>query len=294
MNRMYQMLGISKQAHFKSRVHANGRQLAEQQVISEASSVRKDHPGMGCRKMYRLAADNVPVGRDRFESILLENGFRVRFPRNYVKTTRSVKDLYFDNLINGKKINKINELWQSDIAYIHAGGRFYYLVFIMDVYSRRILGYQVHPHMLATANIRALKQAIKTRGNTVLRGLIHHSDRGGQYIDKDYQKLLAAHQITPSMAKNCWENAYVERVNGIMKNEYLIPKETGNLVQLKKALRRSVDLYNYIRPHNSLPGNLPPAVYEEQLVKGKILPETMTIYNAKLVTNPFLSTSNKK
>ena len=280
MKDLYPVCGISKQAHFKARRQALMREGIEQQVVSSAAALREAHPAMGCRKMYQVLGEQLAVGRDRFESILLNNGFRVRFPRNYVKTTRSFKGRGFDNLISGKRLDGIDQVWQSDIAYIKVADRYYYLVFVVDVYSRRILGYQVNHHMLATANIKALKQAIHQRGKQVFDGLIHHSDRGAQYIDKRYIQLQRDHHITTSMAKHCWENAYVERVNGIIKNEYLRPMELKTERALQAALKRVVWLYNNQRPHLSLPDKMTPVNFEKALEANYNKP-TLTIYNSQ-------------
>ena len=282
------MCGISKQAHFKARRKRQMRERLEHDIVTSAATLRAAHPVMGCRKMYAVLGDQFAVGRDRFEAILLANGFRVRFPRNYVKTTKPFKGDGFDNLISGKQLSGIDQVWQSDIAYIKVAGRHYYLVFIVDVYSRRILGYQVNHHMMAIANIKALKQAIRVRGKQVFDGLIHHSDRGAQYIDKAYLALQEKHHIATSMAKHCWENAYVERVNGIIKNEYLRPMELKSPHSLQRALKRAVWLYNYKRPHLRLPGKMTPVDFEKALQATNIK-QTLTIYdsveNSKLINS---------
>ena len=294
MTSLYQMLSISKQAHSKARIRKQGVETANQQALNEAIEVRKTNPGMGCRSIYHAIGADLPMGRDRFESLLLENGFRVRFPRNYIRTTRSVKDRYFDNLIRGKTLTGLDQLWQSDIAYIFNNGRYYYLVFIIDVYSRRILGYQVHPHMMASANIKALKQAIAKRGKSSFPELIHHSDRGSQYTDKGYLNLLRQAGITPSMAKHCWENAYVERVNGTIKNQYLRKMDINGFEQLKTRLKQAIYQYNHFKPHLSLPNKLTPVDYEKAIEKGAVAPQPMTIYNPELSTFKHLSTKEKR
>jgi len=294
MKQLYEMLNITRQAHFTARVRAAGKQLASKQAVAGSAAIRQDHPMMGCRKMYRMLGADLPMGRDQFEQLLLANGFRVRFPRNYVKTTRSVKERYFDNLIQGMEVTGINQLWQSDIAYIRVGDRHYYLVFIVDVYSRRLIGYQAHPHMLAKANTKALQQALSIRGLKQIPGLVHHSDRGSQYIDKAYLQVLNQAGITSSMAKHCWENAYAERVNGIAKNEYLRCMDIASLEQLRSKLKRVVYLYNHKRPHDSLPDKLPPVDYEKALKNGSISSTTMTIYNPELSTYQQLLTKEKR
>lgn len=284
MKDLYQIAGISKQAHYTARQAKIKHELMINQIISQVEDVRSDHPAMGCRKIYTLIGDQVPTGRDRFENILLDRGFRVRYPPNYIKTTRSHKDRYFENLISDLELDNINQVWQSDIAYIWIGGRFYYLVFIIDVYSRRLLGYQAHPHMLAIANVKALKQALKTRGGASYPNLIHHSDRGSQYIESNYVKLQESYQITPSMGKYCWENAYAERINGTIKNEYLSKMDIKSYAHLKRALNRVVNLYNHIRPHDSLHGKLAPVSYEQALENREIQNIPMRIYNSELST----------
>jgi len=294
MSALYQMLGLSKQAHFKARTRAYAKQVVAQQVVNAATELRKQNPGMGCRSMYDVVGQAHPIGRDGFESILLDNGFRVRYPRNYIKTTRSAKGRYFDNLSSGKRLDGINQLWQTDITYLWANNQFYYLVFIIDVYSRRIIAHQAHANMLADANIKALKQALSLRAGASLAGLVHHSDRGAQFTDKRYLNLLDQAQIIPSMAKECWENAYVERVNGTIKNQYLNLMDVGSLAQLRRKLTNAVNCYNNVKPHHGLPKRLTPNEFEYQLGTGQIKPPKVTVYSQEFSTFKQLSTKRKR
>lgn len=272
MNGLYQIAGISKQGFHKQRQAMQLRWIQDQEIIGQVHAIRKDHPMMGCRKMHKLIV-NSTLGKHRFEKLLLASGFRVRQPKNYHKTTNSIKENYYPNLIKGLVINGINQLWQTDITYLRMKERFYYLVFIMDVYSRRILGYSASDHMFAEANISALKQAMRVRQGSSLQGMIHHSDRGSQYIDKQYNEILKNAQIRPSMCLYAWENAYAERVNGIMKNEYLIPKLASQLEDLKRKLVSNVGLYNNSRPHNELPDQMSPIQFENWAKQQKKLPK---------------------
>lgn len=280
MNRFYAMLGVSRQ-NVSQRLHRErAKSAGAKMVLDLASDIRKDHPRMGCRKMFWKSSNQMPFGRDQCEQILLCNGFRVQFPPNFRRTTYSIGKLYHPNRIQGLTLSDINQVWQTDITYFEISNRFYYLVFIEDVYSRRILGWSVDYSMWAEANMRALEQAINVRGGGKFSNLIHHSDRGGQYIDKEYTKRLDTHDITASMCKYAWQNAYCERLNGIIKNEYLKAWKISDLDQLKKAVARAVDLYNTGRPHKKLPNRMSPIVFEESVLKGlfRIKP-TMKLYS---------------
>ena len=137
------------------------------------------------------------------------------------------------------------------------------MVFIIDVYSRVVRGYSVSDNLRAEANKAALAIALKGRGH--LEGLVHHSDRGSQYVDRSYQKMLTDRGVRVSMGLNAQDNAYAERVNGIIKNEYLIYQSISDLTQLKTAVRRAVKHYNEKRRHLSLPDKKTPLEFEQTL-----------------------------
>ena len=265
MKAIYQIAGLSKQAVHNHFQRLPVKELRKQAVVETAEIIRKDHPRMGCRKMYwKLEPDF--IGRDRYEQLLLEEGFRIKRVRNYMKTT-SRQTLYpYPNLIEGLTIDNINRVTQTDITYYQLPDQWCYLVFIKDVYSRRIIGYNADESLLAEANMRALEMALNLRGIDKYPDLIHHSDKGSQFIYLPYVKLLKAHNIKMSMCDSPYENAYAERINGTIKNEYLIPKNISSFSQLKKELERSVRLYNEERPHWNLPKKLAPANFEKYIL----------------------------
>ena len=244
MNQFYNLLGMSRQNVSQCLNRAAIKSVAAKRVLDLARDIRKDHPKMGCRKMVLKSNTEMPLGRDQCEKILLSNGFRVQFPPNFHRTTYSVGKLYHPNLIEGLTIDGLDQVWQTDITYFEVNNSFFYLVFILDIYSRRIIGWSIDSSLWAQANQRALQQAINLRGGDPLPGLIHHSDRGGQYIDRDYTGQLAKYKIAPSMCKYAWQNDYCERVNGTIKNEYLKNWTISDFNQLNKAMFKAVDLYN--------------------------------------------------
>ncbi|MFK7935987.1 MAG: transposase [Saprospiraceae bacterium] len=260
---MYRAVKISKQAvaQQQRRQVVFDEQLAH--LIVEVDILRADHPGCGIEKMYYTLHPNF-IGRDRFIDIFMKLGYRVNKPKNFIKTTFSVYCKY-KNLIDGLLVTQINQVVQSDITYIHINGKFYYLVFIIDVYSKRIVGYQASDHLRATANVAALRQLFRLRGKSQLAGMIHHSDRGSQYIASQYIKILTGANCFISMGMDARQNAYAERVNGIIKNEYLKHWDIPDFKTLKSKLRKAVKHYNYHRQHNHLPPRMSPIEFEKHL-----------------------------
>ena len=237
-----------------------------QQFIDKAAALREDHPEMGCRKMA-LKIKQPGSGRDKTEALLISAGFRVIYPPNYIKTTHSVRFRQFGNLIEGMVLTNINTVVQTDITYLWVKDRFYYLVFIIDVYSRFIIGYHASCGLEAEANMQALKMIIQLRGKENMKGLIHHSDRGSQYNCKKYLAVLKEHGIKVSMCNEAWENAYTERINRTIKHEYLRHRKIDSLPSLRKEMSRTIKLYNNDRPHWSLLKQMAPAIFEEYVNK---------------------------
>jgi len=259
------MAGISKQALHRYNVRRVALAAEHEKIFEQADAIRSEHPMIGCRKMgYMLRFKG--KGRDKIEHLLLASGYRVKYAPNYLKTTRSMKQHYYPNLIGGMELNGINQVVQSDITYYWLNGRFYYLTFIVDVYSRRIIGHYTGNTMEAECNIKAMKLALKTRKGNSFEHLVHHSDRGSQYGDKRYRQLLAENQIKASMCKEAWENAYTERINRTIKEEYLNEWPINSYEELVRAVNKAVKAYNNSRPHASL-NMMSPLAFEQHVEK---------------------------
>ncbi len=254
---MYEAIGISKQAvsQYRKRQHCFDAQMLE--LIAEAEALRRQHPGCGVEKMYEVLKPCF-VGRDRFVELMMEAGFRLKRARNVRRTTHPGKT-YYPNLIKGLEVSAPSTVWQSDITYLSLGMRFYYAVFIIDVYSKKIVGYEVSRDMRASANVRALTRALK--GHAAPR--IHHSDRGSQYTAAQYLALLNGCGSSISMGLKAQDNAYAERVNRTIKEEYLEGWKASSFEQLKAQVVKAVKHYNCNRPHNHL-GKLSPIAFEKQ------------------------------
>jgi len=247
-------------------------------VINAILEIRSMHNMMGLKKIYKLLSPDW-IGRDHFINIGMEYGLGIKLPKSFQRTTFSSKSSWFGNLTVGFPITGINQVWVSDITYFRVGDLFYYLTFIVDVYSRRILGYVASTNLKAEANCRALRLALSERCDCNLNGLIHHSDRGSQYISTEYLKLLAENKIAVSMCNSVYENTHIERINGIIKNEYLVNQSINNYNDLVRKLEVAVNLYNNHRIHWSINAKTP-VKYEEEL---KYIPhdkrETMVLYS---------------
>lgn len=255
---------ISKQAHHQNVARQRAWVEIERLIVGLILQVREVHPGMGLRTMYESQRP-ADIGRDAFISIGIKYGFRTIIFKNKAKTTHSSPFSRYQNLLVDKVLNNINQLWSSDLTYYEINGIFYYIVLIMDVYSRKIVGFSVAENMRAEHNCQALKMAFKTRNKTHFDELIHHSDRGGQYISDDYVKLLKDANIKISMCNEVHENAHIERVNGTIKNQYLYYRNITNFEDLQKELTKTVNTYNKTKPHAALNKRSPDSF--EQYIK---------------------------
>ncbi len=261
MSRLYAHIGVSKQAAFRAWRRQQRRRVSEAMVVDLVRCVRGDHPHMGLRKIHRMLC-NPAMGRDRFEAAMKRQGLQVHPQRSATRTTHSQRRLRFPNLLKGLVLTDMHQLWVTDITYIRLLERFAYLVTILDVYTRRILAAVAHLTLQAEANVLALQQALRrTRHERGGFPLIHHSDYGSQYIDEKYLALLRSQNFQISMCEEAWENPYVERVQGTLKNEYLVPGTIRTLQELRRRLPRAVELYNGERPHQSLPKWMTPNAF---------------------------------
>ena len=160
------------------------------------------------------------------------------------------------------KVNKPNQVWVSDITYIRTLNGFCYLALITDVYSRKIVGYDLSDSLELDGCVRALNKALYKKKN--IKGLIHHSDRGIQYCSNVYTKLLKKKKIKISMTEenHCYENAIAERINGILKDEFYLDQTFTNTAHAKRAAKNAINLYNQVRLHLSLDFKTPNMVYK--------------------------------
>lgn len=258
--------GVTRQAYYKNNWEGVTITLEEELIIQQVKAIRKNHRIMGGRKLYDLlrpfiAEHQIKLGRDALFKILSANGLLVRKRKSRVRTTNSYHWMrMYPNIIKGVVPTAPNQLWVSDITYWKiTTDQHLYISFITDAYSHQIVGYHVAETLATIETIKALNMALSTLKNTTELNLIHHSDRGLQYCSNTYVSLLKKRNIQISMTESGdpLDNAIAERINGIIKEEYLLNHVVKNLKQAKQLLKSVINLYNNERPHMSI-GNLTP------------------------------------
>ena len=258
-------LGVSRQAYYKNSWTEIAVNMEEELVLQEVAIIRKNHCKIGTIKLYAMLQPfikehAIKMGRDALFTTLSNNNLLIRKRKRRIQTTQSYHRFHkYPNLIRDFIPTAINQLWVSDITYWKLGEKYVYISFITDAYSRKVVGYHVAETLEAVECLQALKMALSAvRAESHLQ-LIHHSDRGVQYCCNQYVKLLQDYKVTISMTENGdpLENAIAERLNGIMKDEYLENYEVVTIKEAKAVLKKAVELYNNQRPHMSL-GNLTP------------------------------------
>jgi len=270
MKEICELTGLSKQSFWKSRNREEANEQLIKTVVEQMTEIRKTHKVMGCRKMFYKGEIQWKVGRDKVIKIGYANGFKIRKKRSVTRTTWSQSVEVQPNLIEGIFINGPNQVWQSDIFYYKVGQLNYYGVTIEDVYTRRLKALHMSKSLEAKETVIALQKAIKSTGKKeVIKGCIFHSDRGSQYISKELKSIIKENEMKPSMCINPQENAYVERVQGTIKNEYLNEHEItpGNIIQMCRKIK---SWYNKERPHKSI-GMLTPEKFENLVEKLAII-----------------------
>ena len=249
-----ELFGYTRQAYYKSLRHNDEGITDDFRILLHVGDVRKSMPRIGTRKLhYMLQQRGVEVSRDRLFDLLREKNMLVRRRKKHTITTNSKHWMRkYPNLIRGFNFHKPNQLWVSDITYIPVEGSYAYLSLVTDACSRKILGHYLSRDLAAEGPLNALRSALSGAGSRI-DGLIHHSDRGTQYCCKEYVELLKSNGIRISMTENGdpYENALAERVNGILKDEWLNQERFCNFEQAKRRIDEVITIYNNLRPHLS-------------------------------------------
>ena len=228
---------------------------------------RRSLPREGVRKL-KISLKNdfdkakIKVGRDTLFNILRKHNMLITRKKYTTRTTNSLHRFYkYKNIIKDVTVNGSNQVWVSHITYIRTVKGFCYLALITDMYSRKIIGYDLSDSLELSGCVRALKKAVYQAKNT--HNLIHHSDRGIQYCSNVYTKILKRNNINISMTEenHCYENAIAERVNGILKDEFYLDQIFDSIQQAKVATKNAIHLYNQIRLHVSLDYKTPNMAY---------------------------------
>lgn len=269
------MFGISRQAYYKRKKALVNKQPIYNQIRELVQGIRIRMPKLGTRKLYLMLksefiARRLKIGRDLFFKYLRSAGLLVKKKKNYIKTTNSKHWLKkHKNLLKDTEIIRPEQVWVSDITYIKTEQGYHYLSLITDAYSKKIMGYELLNNLSTEGPLNALKMALKSR--RYKEDLIHHSDRGLQYCSQEYINLLQQNGIKVSMTESYdpYENAVAERVNGILKQEFLLEESFKNHLIAVQTIKQSIEIYNKERPHMSCEMMTPEKAHSQRKMKIK-------------------------
>lgn len=264
--------GYCRSAYYKACVAKRKQENQNELVLQWVRKERKLQSKLGCEKIYELIKPEliqagIKMGRDKLYNLMRDNGLLIKRRKwRGPRTTDSRHNFKrYGNLIKNRVISAPNQVWVCDITYLRVGSSWMYLCLVMDAYSRKIVGWQLHDSLEMVGCMKALKMAIRSlpRGFNHTQ-LVHHSDHGIQYCCKAYRGLLNNKGIKISMAAigDCYENAQAERLNGIMKQEYGLGDWLPNKSKARLAVKQGVNLYNTRRPHRALGLAFPKQVHE--------------------------------
>lgn len=259
--------GITTQAYYKGKKQRKAKELDYSVVLNEVKLKRRLHSRMGTRKLYAelqggWKGKGIKLGRDRLFDLLRSHNLLVKRKRRWVHTTNSRHCLpLYRNLLPNREPTGPHQVLVADITYLKTDKDYLYLSLITDLYSRKIVGWNLADNLNASESIKALQMAMKQVPAN--RWPIHHSDRGCQYCSHSYTGKLGERNWSISMTEvnHCAENSHAERLNGILKDEYNLDLTFRNEEQARRAVEDSIYLYNEQRPHNSLAKRKPAQVH---------------------------------
>jgi putative transposase len=271
--RLCRLFDITRQSYYQHYRSLEDSELEHQLVIKQVNHIRSVHPKIGVRKLHFMLRPfmeehHIKMGRDALFNLMAHHGLLIRNRKRKIHTTHSNHWMRkYPNLIREWAPREPNQLWVSDITYWKIVTGFVYISLITDAYSRKIVGYHLSDTLETRAPMAALQMALDSLIDPV-EGLIHHSDRGIQYCSYSYVNLLKDYQVKISMTENGdpLENPIAERINGIIKQEYLLNNTIFTLNEASESLRKAVRAYNEERPHASISYLQPSLVHQTNRV----------------------------
>jgi len=267
-----ELLGYSKQSYYKQLKREDKKSLNEGLIVDLVLNKRKLwKKGSGRNLLACLQPEfkqhGISIGRDRFYDLLRKNNLLVKTKQRKSRTTNSYHHFHkYTNLIKGLKVTRVNQVIVSDITYLYLreSDSFAYLFLVTDLFSRKILGYNVSPDLSVKSAVKTLTMAFKSMSE--VNDCIHHSDRGIQYCSNQYTELLKKTNVRISITENSdpLENSVAERINKTIKEEFTEDKQISfsNFNEAKTVISRIVNFYNNERPHRSLDMYTPRLAYQ--------------------------------
>lgn len=261
-------MGLSMSSyHYDPKVTRAEKEERDADIRGKIEQLRVTFPRAGYRPLlHHLKRNGIQIGETRLRRILRESGMQIRPVKKFVKTTQSNHDcMVYPNLIQEMTIDDVNQVWASDITYIRIENGFVFLAVILDLYSRKVVGWAISKKIDRHLTLDALRLALARR--RPLRGVIHHSDRGVQYLCQDYVELLTANGffLSCSAKGNPYDNAWTESFMKTLKYEEIYMGHYATYLDVVEKLPYFIEeVYNKKRLHSSL-GYLPPEEFEKMI-----------------------------
>ena len=251
---MCELSQVSRAGFYRDWQHQQPNE-AETEIRDRIQKEALQHRRCGYRRITaQLKRNGTPVGEGVVRRILRSDNLLAVRKRKFRVTTDSKHPFtVYSNLAQFVKVEMVNQLWVADMTYIRLGREFVYLAVVLDVFSRKVVGWSLGRSLQSTLPLAALEQALLARKPQA--GLVHHSDRGSQYASDDYVKRLEAHGITVSMSRPArpWENAYCESFMNTLKSEEITCRDYSTMEELQQNIEEFIDkFYNRERLHSAL------------------------------------------
>ncbi len=273
MKRLADYFGISRQAYYKAINLESNKKLSEHIALQLVGEKRIRQPMIGVRKLYFMLSCELrslpkKIGRDALFDILRQNSLLIRRKkRKYYTTNSNHNNKVYPNLIKDLEVNRPNQVYSSDITFLRHLRGFSFLSLVSDHYSRKIVGHHLSDDLSTEGPLKSLRISLKGLLGDEIFNMIHHSDRGTQYSSIKYVGELKRSniQISISSLGSPYENGIMERIIGILKEEYLLNRTFRDIKEIKKAVKEAIDIYNSERPHLSLDYKTPAEKYNENV-----------------------------
>lgn len=289
LEKFYSYVGITRQGFSQAVYRQQEEQLLISSIVKLVQNYRqKKDRRAGSRSLYYNLniKTRFNIGVNKFEQLMSANGLSLVPLRIRVVTTKSsMQSWNYPNLINGLSVEDINEVVVGDLTYVYFEGQRFFLFCLTDLYSARIVGYQIGPNMRAKDAKRALDMWKRLRKKAKIKGCIHHTDGGSQYFSELYLTELKRLDIGVSCAENCLMNGYAEQRNGLLKH-HLIPTMKGSWErELNSEIKRIMHVYNNERKQKAL-GWLSPVEFEQK-ISGIVNKPKLLLYKFNANKNGF-------